>query len=67
MSRPKNIVIDEDTLEEVKAEIVAEFPYKLKLRSTGETITVVSEGVDAHGRKTLLTDTGCTYHAETAE
>lgn len=68
MGRPKKTedldATDVEATEVEAAEVVSEFPYTVELKSTCEVITVVSEGVDAQGRKTLLTDTGCIYHAE---
>lgn len=68
MARPKKEEVspDVETVETVETP-ETQFPYKLKLKSTGEVLTVVSEGTDALGRKTLITDAGCTYHAESAE
>tara|TARA_R110000868_G_scaffold272323_1_gene531594 strand:+ start:284 stop:502 length:219 start_codon:yes stop_codon:yes gene_type:complete len=72
MSKPKKILDEGEVLEtsiEVMVDEVEEpkFPYTIQLKSTCETITVISEGEDAQGRKTLLTDNGCTYHAEVTE
>ena len=55
-------VVEEATeaTEEISEKV---FPYKFKLSSTGEMLTVVAEGVDAKWRKTLTTDIGCTYTA----
>lgn len=47
---------------EVASEVLEkEFPYELEYESTGELLTVVAEGLDPMGRKTVITDTGCTY------
>jgi len=72
MARTKKILDEGEVLETSTGVMVDEveepkFPYTIQLKSTCETITVISEGEDAQGRKTLLTDTGCTYHAEKPE
>lgn len=73
MARPKKIVDQEvevsdmaiPTEEPIETTVdTVSFPYTVQLETTSEVITVVEEREDAQGRKLLVSDTGCTYHAE---
>lgn len=56
--------VEDNVMEEMEAPKAPAAPSVVFLESINKTITVVSEGVDAKGRKTLFATDGCTYHAE---